>query len=336
MQYRPLGKTGLQVSAISLGTWAMGGDAWGPVTDAESATALARAYELGVNFFDTADVYGRGHSEEVLGAWLKTVPRDKVYIATKAGLWPEHFTRYRRARRKITRAARKAGLPRRLALPHRYLRPRDIIDYCDRSLRRLQTDYIDVYQDHLWWDEHVEAFAEAFHRLRDAGKVRFFGVSTNDVAYMRRFAQVAGGMDTLQIDYSILNRQPEREALPFCQERQIGVIARGSLAMGKLTGKFTAETRFAQGDNRQEWTASAGRADFLRDLHRVAQLAPLATGGTLAQAALAFVLCHPAVSTTIPGARNPRQVEENVAAASRRLTPEDLALIDRVSMAPAA
>jgi myo-inositol catabolism protein IolS len=330
MQYRPLGKTGLHVSTISLGTWAMGGDRWGPIDDAESLAALDQARNLGVNFFDTADSYGRGHSEEVLGKWLKTVERDRVYIATKVGLLFDHYTPYRRLRRKITRAATKIGLPVRLNAPHRYLRPAQIIAACEGSLQRLGTDYIDVYQDHLWWDEHVEVFAEAFHRLREAGKIRFFGVSADDVQYIRRFNAVVGGMDTLQIDYSILNREPEREALPFCQEHQIGVIVRGPLAMGKLTGKFTPVTTFPDGDQRKAWLTDANHQVFLNDLERVRQLASLATGRTMTQLALAYVLHHPVVSTAIPGAKNPRQVTENVAAAEQTLTCAELTLIDRI------
>ncbi len=330
MQYRLLGKTGLQVSAVGLGTWAIGGDRWGPSDDQQSHAAFERAYELGVNFYDTADIYGRGHSEELLGVWLKSVPRDKVYIATKTGLLFNHWTRYRNLRRKITRSGRKIGLPRGLSAEHRYLRPDHIIAACEASLRRLQTDYIDLYQDHLWWDEHVEVFAEAFHRLRDAGKIRFFGLSADDPNYIRRFHRVAGGMDTLQIDYSILHREAEREALPFCQEHGIGVIVRGPLAMGKLTGKFTATTTFADRDQRQAWTVEPARSRFLADLERVEQLRPVADGRPLSQIALSFVLGHPAVSTVIPGARNGQQVADNVVAAHLDLTPKQLSVIQAV------
>ncbi len=330
MNYRPLGKTELRVSAIGLGTWAMGGDMWGPVDDDQSADTFAQAYDLGVNFFDTADIYGQGHSEELLGQWLKGVPRDRVIIATKTGLLFDHYSRYRRLRRKWTRTVRQAGLPSALGAPHRYLRPAQIIAACEASLRRLGVDYIDLYQDHIWWDEHVEAFAEAFQRLREAGKIRYSGLSTDDAAYLRRFHRVAGGLDALQIDYSILNRAPEQSALPFCQEHQIGVIARGPLAMGKLSGKFSPATIFAPGDQRRAWSQGAERARFLHDLDRVEQLRPLANGRTLAQVALAFVLQHPAVSTTIPGGRTPQQVRENVAAAGQVLSDDELASIDRI------
>jgi aryl-alcohol dehydrogenase-like predicted oxidoreductase len=331
MEYRPLGRTGLHVSAIGLGTWAMGGDMWGAADDAQSLAAFGRAYELGVNFFDTADIYGRGHSEELLGAWLKTIPRDKVYIATKAGLLFEHYTPYRRLRRKLAGAAARAGLPAWLSAPQRYLKPADFIKVCEGSLRRLGTDYVDLFQDHIWWNEHVEAFAEACDLLRKAGKIRFFGLSADDVRHIRRFHAVVGGMDALQIDYSILNRAPEREALPFCVEQGIGVIARGPLAMGKLSGKLTPATTFAAGDQRRKWTEADRRASFLADLERVEQLRPVAGSRTLAQVALAFVLRHPAVSTTIPGGRNPMQVQENVAAAGQPLSDADLGAIERAA-----
>ena len=305
MQYRSLGKTGLQVSEVSIGLWAVGGDAWGPVEDRDSLAAIHRAWELGVNFFDTADVYGRGHSEELLGRFLKTVPRDKVYVATKVGLW--------RGRQ-----------------PNPYTKPQMIVEECEASLGRLSTNYIDVYQDHVWWDENTEVFAEALLRLKEQGKVRFVGLSANDFAYIQRFDQAIGGLDTLQIDYSLLNRQPERDALPYCQQHAIGVIVRGPLAMGKLSGKFTPDTTFPEGDIRRGWLEGEQRERFLRDLDLVERLRVLAEGRTLAQLALAYVLAHPAVSMTIPGAKNPQQVEENVRAAERPLTSVELARIQEL------
>jgi myo-inositol catabolism protein IolS len=309
MQYRSLGKTGLQVSEVSIGLWAIGGDAWGPVEDRDSLAAIECAWELGVIFLDTADVYGRGHSEELLGRFLKTVRRDKVYVATKVGLW--------RGRQ-----------------PNPYKDPQMIIEDCEASLKRLGTDYIDVYQDHVWWDENTEIFTEALARLKEQGKVRFVGLSANDFAYIQRFDQAIGGMDTLQLDYSLLNRHPERDALPYCQEHHIAVIVRGPLAMGKLTGKFTPETTFPEGDIRRGWLEGANRERFLRDLDLVERLRFLADGRTMAQAALAYVLAHPAVSTTIPGAKNRQQVEDNVQASARPLRQEELAQIEEVMATP--
>ncbi|HBY98836.1 MAG TPA: aldo/keto reductase [Chloroflexi bacterium] len=305
MNYRLLGTTALQVSEVGLGLWAIGGDAWGPVDDQASLAAIQRAWELGVNFFDTADVYGHGHSEELLGRFLKTVPRDQVLVATKVGLW--------RGNR-----------------PNPYNDPRLIIADCEASLKRLGTDFIDVYQKHVSWDENTDVFATAFRQLKEQGKVRCVGLSSNDLAAVRRFNQVIGGLDTLQLDYSLLNRQPEKETLPLCQQHGIGVIARGPLAMGKLTGKFTPASTFPDGDIRRGWLEGASRERFVHDLESVEQLRFLAEGRTLTQAALAYVLAQAAVSTTIPGAKNPEQVAENVQAVERPLRPDELVRIRKV------
>jgi aryl-alcohol dehydrogenase-like predicted oxidoreductase len=205
-----------------------------------------------------------------------------------------------------------------------------IIEDCEASLKRLGTDYIDVYQDHVWWDENTEVFAEAFQQLKRQGKVRFVGLSANDPAYIKHFDQAIGGIDTLQIDYSLINRQPEADALPYCQQQNIGVIVKGPLAMGKLTGKFTRETTFPEGDVRRGWLEEQNRERFVRDLDFVEQLHFLANGRSQAQAALAYVLAHPAVSTLIPGAKNPQQVEENVQASDRPLKQEESNKIGQV------
>ena len=300
MRYRRLGSTGLEVSEVSLGLWAVGGDAWGPVQDEESMAAMRAAFDAGVNFFDTADVYGQGHSEELLGKFLAEVGRENVYVATKVGLW--------RGRQ-----------------PNPYVDEQMIIEDCEASLRRLGVDCIDVYQDHVWWDENTEVFAGAMRRLKEQGKVRFVGLSANDQDYIGHFDEAIGGMDTLQLDYSILNREPEHATLPYCQERGIGVIVRGPLAMGKLTGKFTADTEFPEGDIRRDWVQGDQRAGYLRDLELVERLSFLADGRTPGQSALAYVLSHPGVSTTIPGAKRPSQVEDNVAATAHPLSEEEIA-----------
>lgn len=231
---------------------------------------------------------------------MTTVPRDQVYVATKVGLW--------RGRQ-----------------PNPYVDEQMVIEDCDASLRRLGVDYIDVYQDHVWWDENTEVFAGALQRLKEQGKARFVGLSANDHSYVKHFDEAIGGMDTLQLDYSMLNRGPERETLPYCQERGIGVIVRGPLAQGKLTGKFTPDTTFPEGDIRRAWTEGEQREAFLRDLALVEQMSFLAKDRTLAQAALGFALAHPAVSTTIPGAKRPSQVQDNITASELPLSDEELA-----------
>jgi aryl-alcohol dehydrogenase-like predicted oxidoreductase len=307
MKYRTLGKSCLEVSAVSVGMWAIGGDAWGPVEDGDSLAAIRRAWELGVNFYDTADVYGRGHSERILAKLISEVPREKIYVATKVGLW-------------------RAGGER----PNPYTNPQMIFEDCEASLRRLGIETIDVYQCHLWFDENVEVFAEAFLKLKEQGKIQFAGVSTNDFLHLKHFDSAMAGVDILQVDYSLLNREPEGEILPYCRKNNIGVIVKGPLAMGKLTGKFTLETTFPEEDVRKDWVKVENRQHFLRELERVDALRFLSDDRTMAQAALAYILHNPAVSTVIPGAKNPQQVEDNTAAVDLPLTENELKKIQSI------
>jgi len=300
MEYRLLGNTGIKVSEIGFGAWAIGGDAWGPVEDARSKAALERALELGVTFIDTADVYGDGHSETLVGEVIKD-RRDQIVLSTKGGLMGHHRD--------------PQGEPV-------YDQPEKIIEAFEASLRRLGTDYIDVYFDHIWWDKEAETetFLAAFAQLKQEGRVRAVGVSTDSFDYIKHFNQ-GGGLDVVQLDYSILNRNAEKEILPYCQEHGIGVVVRGPLRMGILTGKFTSETSFPKGDIRKDWP----QEDWFREsLEKVERLRDLeADGRTLGQLALRFVLDHPAVSVAIPGAKTTEQVEANVAASGRPLLPSE-------------
>ncbi len=308
MQYRVLGKTGWQVSAIGLGTWNIGGQ-WGEVDDRTALATIWRAFDCGVNFFDTADAYGEppGRSEELLGKALKGV-RHEVFIATKVGNW-----------------ARRHGHP----FP--YTSPLHIIACCHASLYRLQTDYIDLYQCHIGnpTDAEVEVFLEAFEQLKAQGKIRAYGISTNSLDALQRFNR-HGTCATCQLDYSIINRAPEKDLLPYCQEHNIGVIVRGPLAKGILSGKFTPETKFTD-SVRASWNEGQARERFLRRLEVVERLRFLERDGrTMAQAAIQFVLAHPAVHCAIPGAKSPEQAAANAAAGDGSLTAEELKAIDEV------
>jgi len=308
MQYRTLGKTGWKVSVIGLGTWNIGGQ-WGEVDDRTALATIWKAYECGVNFFDTADAYGEppGRSEELLGKALQGI-RHEVFIATKVGNW-----------------ARRHGHP----LP--YTSPLHIIACCHASLYRLRTDYIDLYQCHIGnpTDAEIEVFLEAFDRLKEQGKIRAYGISTNSLDALQRFNK-HGTCATCQLDYSILNRAPEKDLLPYCQEQNIGVIVRGPLAMGILSGKFTPDTVFTD-EVRRSWNEGERRQRFLRRLEVVERLRFLERNGrTMAQVALQFVISHPAVSCTIPGAKSPQQAEMNAMAGDGTLTPEELAAINEV------
>lgn len=309
MEYRTLGNSGLQVSEIGFGAWAIGGDAWGPVEDTASLRAMERALDLGVTFIDTADVYGNGHSETLVAKVIKG-RRDQVIVATKGGLLGHH---------------------RDPKLEPVYDQPEKVIAAFENSLRRLQTEYIDVYFDHLWWHtpRETEAFLTAFAQLKQDGRVRAVGVSTDDFAYVQAFNR-DGTLDVVQLDYSLLNRKAEAQLLPYCQEQGIGVVVRGPLRMGLLTGKFTRTTQFPEGDVRHGWP----QEDWYRaQLEQVEQLRVLSSPDrSLGQLALRFVLNHPAVSVAIPGGKTPEQVEQNVQVSSRPLvTEDDLQLIETVT-----
>ena len=314
MEYRELGRSGVSVSEIGFGAWAIGGDAWGPVEDAASVAAMERALACGVNFIDTADLYGNGHSETLVARVLKG-RRDQIVVATKGGLLGHHRD------------------PQREPV---YDRPDKVVAACEDSLRRLETDYIDVYFCHIWWDrpEETDAFLEAFAQLKRDGKVRLVGVSTDNIDYITHFNHM-GTIDVVQVEYSVLNRKAERAILPYLHAHGIGGVIRGPLQKGMLTGKFTPQTRFPLGDVRHTWPnqpwfqESLAQVERLRTAERPDQ--------TLGQLALRFVLSHPAVSVAIPGAKTPAQVDANAAASVRPLLREHEAqLIDAAAPPPPA
>jgi aryl-alcohol dehydrogenase-like predicted oxidoreductase len=294
MNRRTLGaRTGLEVSEVGMGLWAVTGSEWGPADDKASLEAIEAALEAGVNFFDTADVYGGGRSEELLGVAMET-RRDAFVAATKIG-WIDFDPEAGRSQYdSVDKLA--AGI--------------------EESLRRMGTDHVDVIQCHVDFPEpNWPVFVEGFRTLKEAGTVKAWGVSTSDLDHLRRF-NAEGDCDVLQTDYSILNRTAEQELLPYCLEHGIGVIVRGPLAMGLLTGKYATSDTFPEGDFRRAWIEDPPRHEqFLRDLAIVEQLRDVVPDGeTMAQFALRFVRSHPAVSTVIPGARNRRQAESNSSA----------------------
>jgi myo-inositol catabolism protein IolS len=309
MYYRTLGRTGIEVSEVGFGAWAIGGDAWGPVEDAQSIAAMEHALELGVTLIDTSDVYGDGRSETLVAQVIKG-RRDRVVVSTKGGLMGHHRD------------------PEREPV---YDTPEKVIEAFEASLRRLGTDYIDVYWCHIWWDKHeeTEAFLVAFERLKRDGKARAVGVSTDDIDYVRHFDR-DHGIDAVQLDYSILNRDREADILAYVQERGLGAVIRGPLSKGLLSGKFLAGTTFPEGDIRRDWP---NQDSYRANLEKVERLRGLERDDrTLPHVALRFVLSHPAVSAAIPGAKTPQQAEENALASVRPLLDRDeLRLIDEIS-----
>jgi aryl-alcohol dehydrogenase-like predicted oxidoreductase len=310
IEKRTLGKSGIDVTKMGIGLWAVGGTSWGATEDSDSLSTIDKALEEGITFFDTADVYGDGHSEELLGQAMKG-RRDKFIVGTKMG-WKgfDH----------------KSGVSAFTSVER-------VIKEVEGNLSRLKTDYIDVLQNHIGYREpNMEIVLEGFEKLKAQGKIRAYGVSTSDFEYLKEF-NGHGGCSTLQIDYSILNRTAEKEIFPYCLENNIGVIVRGPLAMGILTGKFNRDSKFSSGDFRSRWYENEEEYRiFLNDLEKVEQLKELTTDRTLAQLALEFVMNHKAVSTVIPGAKNTKQLNDNITAAHHKpLTQEELTLLNKIT-----
>src|ERR1051325_6698768 len=299
MEYRELGRTGWKVSAISFGAWAIGG-AWGSVEDKESLAALHRALDLGVNFFDTADVYGDGRSERLL-ARLRKERREPFHVATKAG------------RRLDPHVA--AGYNRQ-----------NLTAFVERSLKNLETDALDLLQLHCP-PTPVYYMPEVFMILDDlvkAGKLRHYGVSVEKVEEALKAIEYPG-VQSVQIIFNIFRQRPADLFFAEAQRRRVGILARLPLSSGLLTGKLTRTTTFAPDDhrafNRHGESFDRGETfsglDYEKGLKAVEALRPLvAAGATLAQMALRWILMFPAVTCAIPGAKRPAQVEENLAAAA--------------------
>lgn len=289
MKYRELGRTGLRVSEIGFGTWGIGGDAYGPAEDSVSRAALHRALELGINFYDTADLYGAGHSEEVLGSAFQN-QRDKVIIATKGGTLP-HDTFF---------------------MPQDFS-PRHLRKALAESLRRLKTDYIDLYQLHSPqldlpnWPEIVDTM----QALVQEGSIRAFGVSARSPGDAKILLEKYA-VPAVQVNFNMIDQRCYDSGLiDFARENSRGIIARTPLCFGYLTGKLSGEEDFKGKDHRAKWPR-----EQLKAWAKAPQLfAPLNVGKsrTLPQLALQYCISDSAVATVIPGMMSPGEVEENVA-----------------------
>jgi aryl-alcohol dehydrogenase-like predicted oxidoreductase len=306
MQYRELGRTGIRVSAIGFGAWAIGGSAeasgaplgWGRTSDDESLAVIRRAREAGVTFFDTADSYGFGRSESLLGIVLSR-HRPDVVIATKVG---------------VVRNA-DGELKKDFSRQH-------IFHAVDGSLKRLRTDYIDLYQVHnpTLDDLRRHEIQEAMERLQDAGKIRFWGVSVTTPEEGLEVIQ-NGWAHALQVLYNVLNQAPATDLFPVAKEKGYGIIARVPLASGLLSGKFRIDSVFPRDDVRQNFLTPRRLQEALDRVDEAKSI----IGGTapsLAVGALRFALANDAISTTIPGARSVRQVEMNTSATEAALPQE--------------
>jgi len=303
-----LGVSGLEVSPIAFGTWQLSGD-WGKFDEREAIEAIRFAHDRGINFFDTAQAYGFGASERLLGQAVRELPRDEVVIATKGGL----------------RMDEERGLLRDSS-------PEWLREGVESSLQALGVDHIDLYQVH--WPDSEVAFAETADALRtlvDEGKIRHIGVSNFDPGQMSEFGRSLP-VETLQPPYSLLNREIEEAILPYCQEHNIGVLVYGPLAHGLLTGAMGPDTTFAEDDWRRVSPSLTGEtfAQNLRIVERLKQFAQ-DRGHSLSQLAIAWTLSHPAVHVAIVGSRSRKHIEESLGAAELKLSDEDKAEIEKIA-----
>ena len=306
MNYRKLGRTGLEVSEIGYGAWGIAGDAWLGAKDEESLRALNRAVDLGLNFIDTALAYGEGHSERLVGKVV--AERDEaIHVATKI---PPKNRRW----------------PAPLGLHPDEVFPGDYVRECtEKSLENLGFEALDVQQFHVWQDEWLGEgdWQEAVEDLKSEGKIRHFGVSINDHQPANAVKLIETGLvDTVQVIYNVFDQSPEDELLPACLEHGVGVIVRVPFDEGALTGAITPETEFDEGDFRNHYF----RDDRKREVQERVRAIVSELGVSedeIAEIALRYILSHPAVSTVIPGMRSVRNVERNMRVGDGQGLPED-------------
>lgn len=302
MEKRPLGLSDVQITPIIMGTWQAGKKMWVGIEDEDSIKAIRAAYEAGITTIDTAEVYGEGHSERIVAEALADV-RDRVVYASK--VFANH------------------------------LNYDLVIEACDRSLKNLDTDYIDLYQIH--WPSGsfnsqivpIEETMKALNKLKEQGKIRAIGVSNFSRTQLEEAARY-GRIDSLQPPYSLFWRQVETDAMPYCMENNISILAYSSLAQGLLTGKFEPDHQFAQGDHRAKNKLFQGE-NYQRAQKALEQLRPIAERHqcSLAQLSLAWLIAQPQTNA-IAGARNAKQASANAKAVEIQLSESELHEIDQI------
>ena len=294
MNYRTLGKTGLQVSEIGYGAWGIGKGMWIGAEDDESIRALNKAIDLGLNFIDTALVYGDGHSETLVGQVVRG-RSERIYLASK--IPPKNY-----------QWPAQRGVPVREAFPADH-----VIASTEESLRNLGLETIDVQQFHVWSDEWVDQddWLGAIQKLKKQGKIRFFGVSINDCQPENAIRLVeTGEVDTVQVIHNIFEQAPEDRLYPACEKHQVGVIVRVPLDEGSLTGKITPDSKFDASDFRSRYFGGDRKQQVYDRVQKIVSDLGISLD-QMPETALRYILSHPAVSTVIPGMRSVRNVERN-------------------------
>jgi aryl-alcohol dehydrogenase-like predicted oxidoreductase len=306
MEHRRLGKSELNVSAIGLGTWAIGGKFWGHTDESAAIAAIQKAIDSGINLIDTAPIYGDGHSEEMVGKAVKG-RRHQVIIATKCGVRLKE------------------------AMLINDLTPKSLRKEVEVSLKLLGTDVIDLYQCH-WPDPNtpIEDTMAEMAKMKTEGKIRAIGVSNFDAALLKK-AQKVAQLASNQVQYSLLNRDIEKELIPFCREQDIGILTYGPMGGGILSGKYKQKPKFEEGDARSffynyyqepQWTKVQA---LLKEMEKIAAR----HGKPIAHVAINWVRQQPGITSALVGARSPQQAEANAAAGSWQLSAEELSGINK-------
>ena len=305
MKFRKLGKSDLNMSVITLGTWGMGGDFWGKVDDDQSIATIQAALDAGITTIDTAPAYGKGHSEEIIGKAIKGRKREDIILATKVGIDFRHNKKH-------------------------ICTPETIAREIEESLQRLDTDYIDLYQVH-WPDLEtpMEQTFTALNKVRESGKARYIGVSNFSPEQMDEAAKYCP-IVSVQPPYSLLKREIEKDVLPYCIEHDMGVLSYGSIGAGALTGKFKERPTFEDGDKRGEFYEFFNEQNWPKTKAMIDTLEEIASshGKPTVHAAINWVLKQKGITVALVGARTPEQVIMNAQAAEWELTDEENAKIE--------
>ncbi|MGN7987088.1 aldo/keto reductase [Pedobacter sp. 22226] len=321
MEYRKIGNSDLELSVITFGAWAAGGWMWGSTDRNDAINAIKAGYDLGVTSIDTAPIYGQGDSEEIVGDAIKGISRDKLQLVTKFGM------RWDLAKGEF--GFKSKNNDKKEIDIYKYAGKESVIYECEQSLKRLGTDYIDLYQIH--WPDVTTPISETFEavsRLIEQGKVRYAGVCNYDVAQLKEADQTLEIVSN-QIPFSMVNRGVEEEIVPFCIEKNKSVLAYSPMERGLLTGKLNPGHQFEEGDHRQ------GNKFFSPESIEktnafLAKIKPLADekNATLSQLVLRWTIERPGITIALVGARNEKQAVQNAEAVNVKLSAEEIQLIN--------